>query len=193
MIFSLFGLLLGLGIGEILRDVAKAWRIKVGVSAVKQQIRIGWLVPLFAALVIMDQTHFYITAYYLRDAIPLTYLSLLGVLAVIGTYFICSTFVFPDDPEDWSDFDDYYLRVRRFVAGGIVAAKMALVAIAIALVQSGQKFDDMRPESPISTILTLANIAVLIALIFVANKRANLVLLAWLNLSLITQAIADSV
>lgn len=54
MIFSLFGLLLGLGIGEILRDVAKAWRIKVGVSAVKQQIRIGWLVPLFAALVIMD-------------------------------------------------------------------------------------------------------------------------------------------
>lgn len=104
-IYSLFGLVVGLGIAEILKGFAEAWRTVSGVGRVREHVRIGWLVPLLGTLVIMDQTQFYITAYVMRDAIPFTYFSLLSVLAVIGTYFICSTFIFPDDPGHWSDFD----------------------------------------------------------------------------------------
>ena len=118
MIYSLFGLVLGLGIAGILNGFADAWRVEAGVGRLHAEIRIGLLVPLLGLLVIMDQTQFYITAYEMRDAIPFSYFSLLCVLGVIGTYFLCSTFVFPDNPADWPDFDDYYMRVRRIVVGG---------------------------------------------------------------------------
>jgi len=101
MIYSLFGLVLGLGISGILTGFADAWRVTAGVGRVHAEIRIGWLVPLLGALVIMDQTQFYIVAWELRHAIPFTYFSLLSVLGVVGTYFLCSTFVFPDAPDEW--------------------------------------------------------------------------------------------
>lgn len=133
MIYSLFGLVLGLGIADILRGFAEAWRTVVGVGPVKGDIRIGWLVPLLGALVIMDQTQFYIAAYLLRDAIPFTFFSLLCVLGVVGTYYLCSTFIFPDDPADWPDFDTYYLRTKMIVATGMLAANLALLGFAVML------------------------------------------------------------
>lgn len=193
MIYSLFGLLIGLGIAEILRGFAEAWRIRHGVGKVREAIRIGWLLPLLGAMVIMDQTQFYITAYVMRDAIPFTYFSLLSVLAVVGTYFMCSTFVFPDDPGGWPDYDDYYQKVRRIVACGVLAVNVALLAFSVALVMNGHSFDSPRQATVLDTLLALAFLPLVAALIFVRSRRANLVLLVLLNLNLAAGAIVPLV
>lgn len=192
-IYSLFGLVVGLGIAEILKGFAEAWRIARGVGRVREHVRIGWLVPLLGMLVIMDQTQFYITAYAMRDAIPFTYFSLLSVLAVIGTYFICSTFIFPDDPAHWSDFDVYYLRIKRVVASGVLAVNVALLGFSTALVLAGHSFDSPRQATLFDALLALAFLPLIAALIFVRSKRANLALLILLNLNLLAGAVAPLV
>ena len=59
LIFQLFALLLGFSVAELLAGMARTWRIKVGATrAGEAQIRIGWLAPLLASLVMIDQTHF---------------------------------------------------------------------------------------------------------------------------------------
>lgn len=192
-IYSLFGLVLGLGIAEILRGFAQAWRIVRGVGAVKSEIRIGWLVPLLGTLVIMDQTQFYISAYMMRDAIPFTYFSLLSVLAVVGAYYLCSTFIFPDDPADWPDFDVYYLRVKRIVVGGVIAVNLALGLFTAVLAFSGRHFDTPGQSSLFDALLSLAFLPLIIALFFARSVRTNFVLLLLLNLTLILGAIAPIV
>src|SRR4030095_5687876 len=86
------------------------------------RIRIGLLVPLLALLVLVDQSHFWLTAYELKDFFSFDYATLLGILAIVGGYYIISTFVFPDDPAHWPDFDEYYLRTNRTVLAGMIAS-----------------------------------------------------------------------
>lgn len=192
-IYSLFGLVVGLGIAEILRGFAEAWRTTQGVGKVREPVRIGWLVPLLGTLVIMDQTQFYITAYTMRDAIPFTYFSLLSVLAVVGTYYVCSTFVFPDDLLHWRDFDAYYLRIKRIVASGVLAVNVALLGFSTVLVLAGHSFDSPHQATLLDTALALAFLPLIAALIVVRNKRVDLVLLILLNLNLVAGAIAPLV
>lgn len=192
-IFSLFGLLVGLGIAEILRGFAESCRTAVGVGRVREPVRIGWLVPLLGALMIMDQTQYYITAYQMRDAVPFTYFSLLSVLAVVGTYFICSTFVFPDEPAHWPDFDDYYLRTKRIAAGGMLATNLALLGFGIALALTGHSFDSPGQTTLFDAMLSLAFLPMVAALVFVRGRRANLVLLVLLNLNVLASAVAPLV
>ena len=81
LVLQLFALLLGLSVAELLSGLARSWRIQVGATvAGDARIRIGWLVPLLALLVLCDQTHFWLAAYELRGAVAFDYATLLGVL-----------------------------------------------------------------------------------------------------------------
>lgn len=193
MIYSLFGLVLGLGITGILTGFADAWRVHAGVGRVHAEIRIGWLVPLLGLLVIMDQTQFYIAAYEMRDAIPFSYLSLLSVLGVIGTYFVCSTFVFPDNPDEWSDFDDYYMRVRRIVVGGMLIANLSLLGFTLGLLFTGHNLDTPGQSSALELVLGVLFLPLIIALLIVRSKRANFLMLVLLILDIFMGAVTPVV
>ena len=67
LLFQLFALLLGFSVAELLAGLARSWRIRVGATRTGEaEIRIGLLVPLLASLVLVDQTHFWLTAFELR-------------------------------------------------------------------------------------------------------------------------------
>ena len=180
MMMMLFGLLLGLSIAELLTGLARSWRLRIGVTrTVHKAIRIGWLVPLLGLLVLADQTHFWIAAYQLQHFIAFNYATLLGVLLIIGGYYVLSTFVFPDDPSDWPDFDEYYLRTNRTVVGGMFAINLVTLVIAAWLRQTGFRLE----ETPIfvswfSLGAAMLFLPGLIALWFVKSRRANLILLS---------------
>lgn len=193
MIYSLFGLVLGLGITGILTGFADAWRVQAGVGRVHAEIRIGWLVPLLGLLVIMDQTQFYITAWEMRNAIPFSYFSLLCVLGVIGTYFLCSTFVFPDNPDEWPNFNDYYMRVRRIVVGGVLIANLSLLGFALGLAMAGHPLDTPGQSSTLELILGVLFLPLLVTLMIVRSKRANFIVLVLLNLDILADAVAPIV
>ena len=193
MVFALFGLLLGLAIAELLAGFAQTWKARLRAEvAGKEPGRTGWLVPLLGLLVIMDQTAFWLHAYALRAAIPLTFLSLLAVLTVVGGYYLLATFVFPDEPDAWPDFDDYYLRINRIVIGGILLINFALIGFALLLEAGGATVESVETRGPIGEAAVLLALPAAVALFFVKSKRANLALLALLNALVLADAVAGA-
>jgi hypothetical protein len=192
LLFQLFALLLGFSVAELLAGLARSWRIRVGATrAGEAEIRIGLLVPLLAALVLIDQTHFWLTAYELKDYFAFDYASLLGILVIVGGYYVISTFVFPDDPEHWPNFDEYYLRTNRTVLAGMIGINAITFGYAV-YVALGFGLDiGSAPvmRSWFSFVPALAFFPCLVALWFVKSARANLLLLAGMNILLVVGAI----
>ena len=193
MVFALFGLLLGLAIAELLTGFAQSWKARLRAEAAgTPPVHVGWLVPMLGLLVIMDQTAFWLYAYALREAIPLTFLSLLAVLAVIGGYYLLATFVFPDEPDAWPDFDDYYLRTNRLILGGILAINFAVIGFAALLEAGGAEIAQAETRGPVADAALLLALPTIIALFIVKSKRANLALLALLNALVLVDAVAGA-
>lgn len=185
----LFALLLGFGIAEVLGDLARAWRIKAGAEAVKAKIRIGPLIPLLGLLVMLDQTSFVITSVELQSHVPFNYWSLLSILAVIGGYYVISTFISPDRPAEWPRFDVYYVKVRKIVVGGMIAINLATLAYEFLLLRAGVQFGDvagaggsgMGFRHPIGLALELAFFPILIGLFVTSSRTLSLWLLIAAN------------
>ena len=177
----LFALLIGLAITVLVGGLARCWRLARHVTRRRAHPRIGWLVPLLGILLILNQAHFFLSAFELNRRVPFSYFSLLAVLAVIGGYYVISTFVFPDDSNEWPDFDAYYMKVKRLVIGGMVIINLTVGLYMFGLALSGIPFAG--PGSPeggsgfvqIAPQLTFS--AVIAALFFVSSKRANVILL----------------
>jgi hypothetical protein len=192
LLFQLFALLLGFSVAELLAGLARSWRIRMGATlTTKATIRIGWLVPLLALLVLVDQTHFWLTAFELRNFFSFDYATLLGILVIVGGYYVISTFVFPDDPEHWPDFDDYYLRTNRTVLAGMIAINFLTFAYAIYVALGfGLKIETApMMRSWMSFVPALLFFPCLVSLWFVKSKKANLQLLLFMNALLLVGAI----
>jgi hypothetical protein len=128
--FELFTLLLGLAMAEVLAGYVRTFklrsRIRNGRGGALAQVRVGWLIPLTAAIVICHQATFWLFMFEMQDSMPLNFLSLIAVLIVIGWYYLISAALWPEEPELWPDFDDYYVAHRRFIWWGVIA--IALIA-----------------------------------------------------------------
>jgi hypothetical protein len=122
-VFSLFGLVLGFSLVEVLSGLVKTVKLR-------GTVRIGWLVPLLGLFVMVDLTSFWSVAWQLREKIPANYAVLLLGLGISGLYYFAASMVFPDKPEDWPDFDLWAAAHKRQVLGGIfVSNLMAATAV----------------------------------------------------------------
>jgi len=190
LIFQLFALLLGFAVAELLAGLARAWRISAGATKTTTKVRVGWLVPLLGLLLLCDQTHFWISAYGMRSQLAFNYWTMLTVLAIIGGYYVLSTFVFPDEPADWPDFDEYYLATNRIVIGGMFAVNFATLLhlgrqISLGLDPSTLPF----AQHWASLVTVFLYFPGLIALWFVKSPRGNLVLLCFMIALLLIGAV----
>jgi hypothetical protein len=182
--FALFSLLLGLAIAEIFQGFARVLRMEARARVGRERkVRIGWLVPLLATLLLFNQLTFWMLANSVKDTLPVTYLTLIGVTAIVGGYYLFATLVFPDEPEEWPDFDDYYDQHNRFILVGVL-----LMTIATAVV-SNVYAPTLTPDQIAARETTAADIAAFatlfalmanVAVIFVRNRLANALLLAGL-------------
>ena len=165
-VFSLFGLLLGLSLAEVLGGLArtlKQWRL----------VRLGWLTPLLGLLVMLDLTSSWALAYSLREAIPANFLTLVIGLFVTGLYFLAATLVFPDDASKWADLDDYYFEHKKQVLGGMIASRALARAAQFGLGAIGW----------IYLPAFVAFVVLAVALMFAKGKGLNLaILLLFLSL-----------
>lgn len=125
-VFSLFGLLLGLGLAEVLGGFGNTLQER-------DKIKVGWLTPLLGLLVALDLTSFWWFAWSVRNSVPANYLALLAGLLIFGTYYLVARLVFPRDHAQWPDFDDYYFRQKKWVLGGVVGCNVAASAATVAL------------------------------------------------------------
>lgn len=162
-VFSLFGLLLGLALAEVLGGFGTAIQSR-------HKVRIGWLTPLLAALVALDVTSFWMVAWSVRELVPAQYASLMGGLILFGLYYLIARITFPHDPDEWPDYDAYYFEHRRWVLGGMLLCNVIALALLVAL-----------GNDPLQGQVGRWSLAVflpaLVAAMFVKSKRINAVLL----------------
>lgn len=116
-LFSLFGLLLGLSLAEVLHGFSKAVKARA-------RVRIGWLTPLLGMLVMLDLISFWGTAWGLREVLPNLYITLLGMLLFAGSYYLAASLVFPEQPVPGADYDDHYWANKKLVVGAVFALNL---------------------------------------------------------------------
>ena len=167
-VFSLFGLLLGLSLAELLGGFGRAVQRRA-------KIRIGWLLPLLGLLILLDVSSFWLVAWSVRDVVPIAYFPMMIGLLICCLYYLVATLVFPHDLAEWPVLDDYYFAHRGQVIGGMILCNLLAVTGVMALGVS--PLSDRHDQ--ISSLIFLVSAA---ALLLARGKRANLALLIFIVL-----------
>ncbi len=159
LLFSLLSLLLGLAMAEILGDLGKA-------IDRRSTLRIGWLTPLLALLVLLDLGSFWQSAYNYRKILIDNDLAVPGILAFASAYYLLATLVVPEDLEGVGNLDAHYWRNRRIVVGGIILLNLPNIPLTLAV-----------GAGPVTWSIVAAFYSVLVALLAATGRRANIILL----------------
>jgi hypothetical protein len=115
--FSLFALLLGLSLAEVLSGFARALKRR-------RVTHLGWLTPLLAIFVMLDLTSFWEWVWSGRRLINPGYGILAIGLLVCGLYYLAASIVFPSEFGDRDDFDAHYFQHRRQVLGAVLVCNV---------------------------------------------------------------------
>jgi hypothetical protein len=171
-VFSLYGLLLGFSMVEVVGGLARTLEARLRLG---KAYSVGWLTPLLAIFVILDLMTFWLAAWRLRDTIAVTGGTLTAGLAFAASYYLAAHLVFPPHEVDAPDLDRHYLRVKRWVLG---------ILFMLFAVQLGYFLTVPSLAAMVSSWRALASVMffalLLAAAIVVPGRRANLALLALL-------------
>ena len=124
--FSLFAIILGLSLVEVLTGFARALKRRrvarsVGLDGTSHpNTHLGWLTPLLAIFVMLDLTSFWEFGWGARRFVDPQYGILVIGLFMCGLYYIAASLVFPSEFGERADFDAHYIDHRRQVLGAIL-------------------------------------------------------------------------
>lgn len=199
ILFALLSLLLGLSIAELLSGFSRVLRLKArqraaakgalrleadGMQTSSAAVRVGWLVPLLGAYILLDQLSFFTAAWSLRDTVPMHLLSLLSITAVVGGYYLVATLVFPEEPDAWPDFDRYYEEHFRLVLGFALFAQLAQLVLNMFLPVRDPETDALFAAHPVfvgvAIFTVFANFPLLIAALRARSRRTHMMMLGLL-------------
>jgi hypothetical protein len=187
-VFSLFGLLLGFSLVEVLGGLAKVIEAQLRAAKVGAEtpgaapFRAGWLTPLLGLFVMLDVISFWGSAWVARSELTYTGPVVIGGLVFAGSYYVAAHLVFPTEKADWADLDAHYFRVRRAVFGALIALSLFQAAYLLTVPGVAEAM-----TSPIVLASALTLYALLAAGILVRGKRASLAVLALLILRYVLQ------
>src|SRR4051812_5296085 len=125
--FSLFAIILGLSLVEVLTGFARALKRR-------RVVHLGWLTPLLAIFVMLDLTSFWESGWGARRFVDPQYGILLIGLFMCGLYYIAASLVFPSEFGEGrqelrgADFDAHYVDHRRQVLGAILICDLMAMA-----------------------------------------------------------------
>ncbi|WP_085810454.1 hypothetical protein [Sphingomonas sp. TZW2008] len=191
LVFAVYGLLLGLAIAEVLGGLSRALKLKRGA----RPVRVGWLTPLLGVLAMLDLSNFWMLAWDARDQIQANYVTLLAVLTMVGIYYLAATLIFPDEPAEWPDFDDWFDRQKGFVIGGLLAANV-LSWIGLTVLEALHPLPEVAaPDNSLVDLVYLVSgvgiLVLFVALLLVRNRRWNVAMLAALCIFMAASSITE--
>lgn len=175
-VFLLYALILGLSMVELLTGLGRSMEYKFARDAEHKTFTIGWLTPLLAGFVMLDLISFWMFAWVVRSFIEVNSATVTAVIAFAASYYIAARLVFPTDPDDFTDLDDHFYRVRRVVFG---------ILIALVLVQwvylSTEVGLSVLANNAVSIGLTILLVALMGAGMIWRKDAINVAILAALN------------
>jgi len=162
-LFEAFILLMGLAMAEVLRGFSRVLKLRTrrraGIDT--DRVRIGWLTPLLGLFVIVDQSTFFLHMYGFRETMPFNGGTVLGILLTIGWYYLIASMTFPDEPQDWPDFDAWFWQQKRFVVGGVLGINAISIIATIAFTTAEQQ---QRLAAQMDAAMMYANLIILFVL-----------------------------
>lgn len=112
--FSLFGLLLGFTLVEVLSGLARSAKlVRTQHRDETASVRLGWLTPVLALFVLLDISSYWQNVWSIREHVTVGLDFIFGGLVIAGTYYFAASMVFPDDVKDWPNLDDWFWSHRR--------------------------------------------------------------------------------
>jgi hypothetical protein len=166
--FSLFAIILGLSLVEVLTGFGRALRRR-------RVVHLGWLTPLLAIFVMLDLTSFWEWVWSGRRLIDPGYGILLIGLLVSGLYYLAASLVFPSEFGEGrqellgADFDAHYMEHRRQVLGAILACNV-ITTTPVIIIRAAE-------AAPRAWIEWIIYYGALVALVAMRGKKASIVLL----------------
>lgn len=165
-------MLLGLSIVEILGGLARTIEVRLRPGT---PIRIGWLTPLLGIFVLLDLLSFWQAAWFSREVIVVDSHTLLAVTFFTSIYYLAAHLVFPRAPEEHSELDSHYFRVKPIVLG----AMLLLFVIQLLFYASVPQLAPVLTR-PLVIFMSSILLALLVAAIFAKGQRANRILMTGL-------------
>jgi len=167
LVFSLFGLVLGLSLAEVLGGFARAIKLRRHARRIGQEVtRLGWLTPALAVFLLLDIAGFWFIVWRAREAIPATPASLLLSLIVTGLYYLAASWVFPHEPPEGSDFDAHFQENKRSILLLVLLCNLIAHGVRVILV-------DPR-ELELGWWMLAAYFLLLLGAAFVRNRKVAL-------------------
>lgn len=115
-VFSLFGLVLGLSVTEILTGFARVLRAH-------GRIKLGLLTPLLGLILLVDLITFWTNAWEVRASLSTGFGVLLFGVVIAGIYYLAASLVFPPEAADhWPELDVHFMANKALVIGGVIVA-----------------------------------------------------------------------
>ena len=174
-VFSLFSILLGLALAQVLRGFADV--VEVGAK-----VRIGWPTFLLALVVMADITLFWRVVWQARSHMPDTSSALFVTLLISGLYYFAAVLVFPRKIAGRDELDTYFLAQKGKVLGCLLAANVIAHAGRYALMGE----ESLALLSWATTIEVAAFAALCVAGILVSGRNISIgIVAALLAISLI--------
>ena len=166
-VFSLFSILLGLALAQVLRGFADA--VEMG-----SKVRIGWPTFLLALVVMADITLFWRVVWAAREYMPDTSTALFVTLLISSLYYFAAVLVFPRKIAGRDELDTYFLAQKSKVLGCLLAANVLAYAGRYGLM--GQESFDLLSWT--TTVEVAAFAAFCIAGILVAGRKISIAIVA---------------
>jgi len=181
-VFSLFGLLLGFSLIEVLGGLARTIEALLRTATVRAPapgsapFRSGWLTPLLAVFVMLDILSFWGAAWVSRAHLEFSGSVMAGGLFFAGSYYVAAHLVFPTERADWADLDAHYFRVRRTVFAALIGLTTLQLAFMLPLPGIGDALLTPRVAGTAAVLYAL-----MIAGMLVRGKAASIAVLALLS------------
>jgi len=115
-LFTLFGLMLGLALTEVVGGFAR------GVKR-RGPARLGSLTPLLSLFMAYEITDFWLFAWDMREVVPIGVPALIGSLVITGLYYFAAVLAWPDEGDPaWDDLDRWALEHKRAILLSVTAS-----------------------------------------------------------------------
>jgi len=131
--FAFFGLIFGLIVAEVAIKFADA----IDGHAHRP---IGILSPMLALFVLCDVTGYWMFIWSIRDAIYISFGTVILALAVAIAYFLSAALIFPRGEKGWATLDEHFWSRKRYVLTGILFA--SFLQVGILMTRSMPRLDD---------------------------------------------------
>lgn len=171
--FAAYGVLLALAIAQVLSSAVRLIRAR-------STIKLGWATPLLMLLVVLDLCSFLNSASKIMGQADLSFAVVTNGMLACGFYYVIALLVAPDDLEAWPNLNAYYEKHKPLVVGGMIIGSLLGFEVTSVLVRGFMETVQVRWMGLHATLL-LAFYSMIVALFFVRNRAANLMLLAMLN------------